>query len=452
MTGELTLTTNYDTGQVILEGQPTGPAGGAILTPAPDIDLLFDRVSGHLCKVSAHLLHAGREGIGEIGVMRVLKRLFGASAARVIWNATPGYSGRVVSPQHGRAAPLSRLACFDATRATSPVPPSSPLWAAEGAVLAQRAGLLHRARAEARHAAAGLVRLLDGTPLPGAMSVLLSDVARLARQDAPEAARILRDWPAGWFSGSLRAWLGEFGSPSAGRAATRGRTAAARSPDECGPRWALDLTMLPAGLLLPALEPGDDLTVYLADEDNLRVQAQLAPSADDEALGRCRVRLVEASNRRVIAQAPLARDGARARATIAIPTEFRQADDLSSAWVEIVGDEDRPVRSETLRLRREALRWADSALRAERRPLGLAPHFSDGAWVAMAARGWEQCRRHWESTGDQRRADQAATYGRILASAAPATPGLPTSAAEINGLTPGEPAFLAEALGLMTDA
>ena len=73
-------------------------------------------------------------------------------------------------PSRELAGTLSSLARLDAARATSPVPPGSPWWAAEAAELAERAGLPVRARAEARRALAKLLAQLDSidiSALPG---------------------------------------------------------------------------------------------------------------------------------------------------------------------------------------------------------------------------------------------------------------------------------------------
>ncbi len=101
---------------------------------------------------------------------------------------------RVLSPEPGLARTLSSLARVDAARATSPVPPGSPWWAAEAADLADRAGLPARARAEARQALAKLLEQLDSPePLPEEAVQAALAVARIATADEPEAARQLRD-------------------------------------------------------------------------------------------------------------------------------------------------------------------------------------------------------------------------------------------------------------------
>ena len=51
MTSELTPTYDNDTGQVVLEGLPAGPAGEAALVPVPGLQLAFDRADGRLFRV-----------------------------------------------------------------------------------------------------------------------------------------------------------------------------------------------------------------------------------------------------------------------------------------------------------------------------------------------------------------------------------------------------------------
>jgi hypothetical protein len=48
MASNLTPTYDSDTGQVVLEGLPTGAAGGAGLIPVPGLELEFDRADGRL--------------------------------------------------------------------------------------------------------------------------------------------------------------------------------------------------------------------------------------------------------------------------------------------------------------------------------------------------------------------------------------------------------------------
>src|ERR1700758_5498648 len=60
MTGEFVFALAHDTGQLAMTGRSAGPAGGAILTPAPGLDLLFDRCSGRLCRLTIDLPDVGR--------------------------------------------------------------------------------------------------------------------------------------------------------------------------------------------------------------------------------------------------------------------------------------------------------------------------------------------------------------------------------------------------------
>ena len=82
---------------------------------------------------------------------------------------------------------------------------------------------------------------------------------------------------------------------------------------------------------------------------------------------------------------------------------------------------------------RRALRWADAALRAERRRC-LARTSARGDWAALAAVAWEQCRRDWEAAAEPDRASLAAQRQAALDTQTPQPPS-------------GGPAYLAEVLG-----
>ena len=102
----------------------------------------------------------------------------------------------MLSPDPVLAGTLSSLARLDAARATSPVPPGSPWWAAEAAELAERAGLPARASAEAHHALAKLLGQLDSIdtsvlPEPATRAALA--VAAITAADEPAAAARLRE-------------------------------------------------------------------------------------------------------------------------------------------------------------------------------------------------------------------------------------------------------------------
>lgn len=439
MTDELLITIENDTGQLILEGARTGAAGGAILTPVPGLELLFDRANGRLCRVTADLAeHSGADGDDDSDrtVQHTLIRLFGARAEQNLRNAVLSeIAGRALSPDPALAAAFSRLARFDAARATSPVPATSPFWSTEAAVLALRAGLHERAYAEARDAVTGLAAILPESPLPDELFGPAMLVAALAQADKPDAAEVVRAESGRGFVGPLSEWLATYGSPPSVARVSRdpGLSGNPAASPTAGPgrlrsmRWGLDLTLLPAGLVLPGLTPDTDLIVCLERPDCVRVKVRLDPGADDRALRPCRARLVDPAARRVVAVAPVIREGSMAAANLQIPDGL---DGLGDIWIEIVADEERPVRGGTLREMRQALRWADSALRAQRRPRGLAPQVSNEGWGAMSAAGWETCGRYWEFAGDGERAAQAASNAAMQ----------PHPLAD-------EPGFLAETLG-----
>ena len=93
--------------------------------------------------------------------------------------------------------------------------------------------------------------------------------------------------------------------------------------------------------------------------------------------------------------------------------------------------------------------WLDAALRAERRPAGLAALTGGQDWRSLAVSAWEHCRFDWQAAGD---ADRAYLAARHFAAFGPGEPiPVPESispwAAEL-AERPwlSEPPFLAEAL------
>ena len=145
--------------------------------------------------------------------------------------------------------------------------------------------------------------------------------------------------------------------------------------------------------------PGLDLAFDRADGHLCR--AVLAPGADCGALARCQARLADPAVRRVLARAGFTKAepavtpnpaSSRVRAELQFPFPL---DELPESWIEVVQDKHWPVRSAKGHRIRRALRWADTALRAERTPAGLAPQSTHEDWAALAATAWERCRRDW---------------------------------------------------------
>ena len=367
------LTPSYepDAGQVILEGRPAGPAGEAALAPVTGVDLAFDRGDGHLVRVLADA--------PDPTATALLTRLFGPQAARVFDEtvASPAEPGappsRTLSPEPFLSAALSSLARLDAARDTSPAPRRSPWWAAEAAVLAEQAGLHDRAGAETGRLRSGIMPSRPCTP---------------GLDVAAEVAELEKD------SVRLR-----------------------------GLNWVLDLALVPAGLFRPGLSPHSDLLVrYDGGAGLVTVEAVLAPGADVADASRCQARLVDPAVRRVLAQAEGQLAESRIRAELRLPSPLEELDEV---WIEVVEGPHHPVRSAKAHLIRRALRWADTALRAERAPAGLAPQSTAEDWTALSAIAWQQCRRDWAAAGDSTRAT------------APPVPG---------AQNPG-PVYLAEVLG-----
>ena len=424
----LTPSFERETGQVFLESLPGGVAGEASLIPVPGLDLAFDRADGRLCRVVVDT--AGTGGSIAVGeqVAAMLIRLFGAEAPNVVSDiATESGRGRALSPEPGLSGTLSSLALLDAARATSPVPSSSPWWAAEAAELAERAGLAVRAGAEAHHALAKLSGQLDSTDtsvLPGQAVRAVLAVAAITAADEPAAATRLRE-AIGGRSGPR---------PAAASSVPEFDVAAeVESLEKDGVRlvglqWMLDPDLVPEGLFRTGLSPYSDLSVrHEGAEGKVVVEAVLAPDADCGALSRCLARVVDPEVRRVLAQAAFTKTAPdRVRAELLLPFPL---DELPETWIEVVQDKLWPVRSAKGHRIRRALRWADAALRAERAPVGLAPHSAHEGWAALAATAWERCRRDWDAAGDDDRAGQAARRQAV-----------PQPPAE-------GPAYLAEVLG-----
>src|SRR5579863_5545701 len=153
-----------ESGQVVVQGPPSGPAGAVALVPVPGLELAFDRVDGRLTAAVVDLALAGKPAgkfvkVDEITldkrVAAMLTRLFGPDAPDLmLCVAAAPYEAkqpaRMRSPEPSLTAALSRLARLEYARDTSPLSPGSPWWAAETAALAERAGLPGLAQAEAR--------------------------------------------------------------------------------------------------------------------------------------------------------------------------------------------------------------------------------------------------------------------------------------------------------------
>jgi hypothetical protein len=397
------LTPHYErqTGQVFLDGLPAGAAGEAPLVPVPGLELAFDRADGHLSQVVVDA--GGADGVSA-PTAAILARLLGEEAPGLVHQiATGPAQSRVLSPEPGLCVALSRLARHSAARATSPVSPNSPWWAAEAAGLAERAGLAARARGEARSAVLVLAETPEWATLPEQARRTALAAADIAAADEPEAVGRVRERVGSASPEPVGSWLVKHpGGPGLDVAAE----VECLEKDQVrlpGLHWVLDPHLVPVGLFRPGLSPHSDLFVrYEAGAGRVIVEALLVPGAECAALGSCQARLVDPDVRRVLAYARFAPAGSRARAELALP--FR-LDELPGPWIEVVDDEHRPVHSAKGHRIRRALRWADAALRAERTPAGLAPRSSSEDWAALAAMAWDRCRRDWEAAGDGRHAE-----------------------------------------------
>lgn len=435
MTSGLTSTYDRDAGQVVLEGVPTGAAGGAGLVPLDGLEVVFDRADRRLARVAVDASEPdGPDDVGQAAAQ--LMDLFGKKIPVTAREAAAqGAQKGAFCPDARLCAIWSRLARLDAARATSPVAPASPLWAAEAAQLADQGGLHDRAQAEARGAVADLAALLGSTPMPQALSAAALRVASLAEADEPAAARKLRDSVARRPAGPPRTWIAEHARLPQHFGELEQQLRSDGEQNIHGLQWSVDPGVAPQGVLLPGLSPLSDLLVHSgAGHDHVITAEALRPlGASADSVSHCWARLVDPAARRVLAVAPFRAAGPWARAKIRSP--FRM-DELSGTWIEVVQDEHRPVQSQRLRRIRRALRWADTALRAEQHPQGLGPRFTDEDWRALAALSWERCRRDWQEAGDTGRAHLAAV--RLAA---------PDLGAHMPGAAAAEAAFLAEDLG-----
>ena len=428
-------------GRVILEGPPVGAAGEASLVPAAGVDLAFDRADGHLTRVVVDA--DGADGIGEPTVA-LLTRLFGPHAPGVTRRAA-AQEAKLLSPEPELSGALSRLARLDAAQATSPVPPSSPWWAAEAAELAKRAGLPVRARAEARRAVRELAEVLmqGKTMLPEEALRLAQVVADIAAADEPAAAtevreRLRGDTRPNPFGKNLNGPGLDVAAEVEGLEKERVRPA--------GLQWMLDPELVPERLFRPGLSPHSDLSIRREDaEGRIVVEAVLDLGAERDAVNLCQARLVDPGVRRMLAEASFVPVDFRARAEL-VP--HFPLDELREPWIDVVHDRLRPVQSVKGHRIRRALRWADAALRAERCPEGVAPQSAREDWAALAVIAWERCRRDWEAAGD---ADLALLAARRMAASDPAGTVLQApsaTAAELADRAPVPgPACLAETVG-----
>ena len=433
----LTPVFERETGQLILEGPPAGVAGEAPLIPVPGLELAFDRADGRLCRAVVDA--AGEDGSFAVGeqAAAMLIRLFGPETLGLVsgTGSREGPQTRVLSSDPGLTATLSSLARLDAARATSPVPPNSPWWAAEAAELAERGGLRARACAEAQQAVIKLLGQLGSLKtLPAEAVRTAIAVASIHAVTDPQAACRLR--------GALKKLTGrtpDGPAPGAGfDVAAEVERLEQDSVPLGGLHWMLDPGLVPEGLFQPGLSPHTDLSVrHDSANGRLIIQALLTPGAACGAVNRCLARLVDPVVGRVLVEATLTKaedcgEPSRVTAELELPFPLVKVKD---GWIEVVTDQHWPVRSAKGHRIRRALRWADTALRAERGPAGLAPHSVYEDWTARAAAAWEYCRRDWEAADDACNA-ALATQRQAALDSKPCAP-----------QPPGDPAYLAEVLG-----
>jgi hypothetical protein len=425
----LTPVFEFETGQVILEGIPAGVAGEAPLVPGPGLQLAFDRADGHLCRAVVQATADDGSAAVAVQTEEILTRLFGPVALAVASSA--GEQATPLSPEPRLAAALSSLARLDAARATSPVPLDSPWWAAEAAELAERSGLRARASAEAHQAVSKLLVQLDTLrTLPAEAVRAAIAAATIHAAVDPQAASKL--------CGLVKKLAGRNPdrlTPGAGfDVAAEVEQLEKDSVRLGGLHWMLDPGLVPSELFRFGLSPHSDLSVrHDSAGHQVIIQALLVPGAARETVSRCVARLVDPAVREVLAQAACTKTGdSRLRAELELPHPL---DEVQDGWIEVVSDRQWPVRSAIGHHIRRALRWADTALRAERAPAGLAPHSTPKDWAALAAAAWEHCRRDWEAGGNGCNAALAAQRQEAL------------DAGPCGSPSPDDPVYLAEVLG-----
>jgi hypothetical protein len=370
-----TATYEPETGQVILDGHPAGPAGEAALIPEAGLELSFDRIDGHLVRVIAD--------VGDGAAEQELTRLFGPHGVLIFRDISAGSTTapRELSPEPALCTAMSQLALLDAARVTSPVPRSSPWWPAEAAVLAEQAGLHTRALAEATQSVRVLAERWLAVPAFAVHTARA--VASIAAQREPEAAARLLE-------GIVALEPRQPCDPGLDVAA---EVAALEAAEAATMRWVLE----PTGLFRPGLSPQSDLLVrHDSATDAVAIDAFLMPGVDTAAVDRYQARLVDPAVRRVLAQAPFRTAGQWVHADLR--SEY-PLDELDEVWIDVVNGPHCPVLGTKTHRTRRALRWADAALRAERAPAGLARHSRKSDWAALAAIAWERCRQDWEAVG-----------------------------------------------------
>jgi hypothetical protein len=390
MTGSpLTLACDDEASQILLEDLPAGPAGEACLSPMDGVELLFDNADGRLTRIVVDTIAPGGRSVAGEHALSFIAGLLGTRAAAAVdeahrWDGAPV----PLRVDEATLADLSRLARLGAARATSPVA-GSPGWAVEASQLAGRAGLTARAAAEAR-------RAMAGAPPKAMPAALIDAVAGIVQQIEPGLAKRLREHAA-------------LPQPGRGAAVQSGRAWLAVPPQARGDggnagelEWWLDPQTVPAGVFGYHVWPEADLTAAMT-ESGVRVEAEVLPDADRAALAACRARLVDPVRRAVICTAPFVSAGG-SRVSAEIPYRLPSG----GAWVEVADDPCRPVFSAQLRHIRRAMRWADAALLAGRRPPGPA----EADWDRLAGQAWGRCAQDWSAAQDFDRAFLAAERAR----------------------------------------
>ena len=403
---DLTPSYESETGQVILDGLPAGPAGEAGLVPVAGVDLAFDRADGHLVRAVVDA-----DGVPATAL---LTRLFGPHApARP---ARRGLAGRGGTAPRSAPKPGCARRCPVWPASTRPGPPARCRAARPGGrprppTLAERAGLPVRALAEARRA------------------VHVWAAASWLFPARPPGRRCGRGHRRRHRPGGRPPAEGEHrcrGQPAAPARPTRaGRRRRGRGPGEglrASARTALGARSRPhprravPARAVAALRPARPARRRRGPRRRCRLT--LAPVRTARGVGRCQVRLVDPVVRRVLARAGFDQAGIPGPGGASAPVPAGRARrGLDRGGRGATGPSAAPRRIGSGG--RCAGRTPPCGPSAPRRASRRGRPAED--WAALAALAWERCRRDWAGSRRPRPGCGCARVRRVPA----ARPGLP---------------------------
>jgi len=438
-----------DLGQVVAAGLPTGAAGGVEISPAPGVTCTFDALTGAFSELVVDPAAGDNDGRSDSRRRDVLTWLFDTETTQAISDLAHRGEGLDVSIAPAHQALLHRLALLEDAEDTDPLVPDSPLWGTEEVFLAHRGKLGALAELHAVRTASRLAGLIEQRP--DLLDVALGAehvqdaamlVANLVERHDPEAAEALRAGYSPAVEEHLEAsvdedrWLPALSGVLAGGVA-----------DGLAVPPQLDLLLLPEHTFRLGELPSADLVVH-GNSAELLVTAGLDRRARKSVVESCWARLVDPETKTVLDAAPFYLDRTDQGRPTAATARLRINDadiDFHRTALEVVADRDRPVQSRALRHARRALRLANAALRAERRPHALHPGWDETGWSQHARNLWMRAGEQWSAADDTARAALAFARGAGLT----LPPDLPQWAHALGTRAPTPQApFLAEHLGV----